>query len=204
MEKQSNKKANKLNARLVALIQKGDKAGMAELYDCYSASLLGLIMRNIPEKPVAEEVLQDVFLKVWKNINTYNPAKSSLFTWMAQIARFTAIDKLRSKENNQAQKTDSFETLVYQEEQTSEEAAFKDYGLHKVLTQLEEKQQKIIHYIYFLGYSQSETAKAMDIPLGTVKSKVRAAIISLRKILGSEPFVYILIFLDILHQNLFK
>jgi RNA polymerase sigma-70 factor (ECF subfamily) len=192
--KKNTAKNKKREVELVALLRKRDRQGLADLYDAYSGALLGLILRRIGQKDVAEEVLQDVFLKIWKEIEKYDPKKGALFTWMAQIANFTAIDRLRSKQYKRGEKTNSIENYEYlKESQAIEPQNIEDFGLQKLIRGLDEKHQIIIEYLYFKGYSQSEAAEALDIPLGTVKSRLRKAILFLRKSLGDEKLILILL-----------
>ncbi len=173
------------------MLQQKDRQGLSLLYDHYSPALLGLILRKIPDRTVAEEVLQDVFMKIWNNFERYDPNKGKLFTWMAQICNFTAIDRTRSSQFKKGRQSDSIDNYEYIKEGLSEQSYIPDSGLRKVLGKLDGKSQLIIDYLYFKGYSQSETSKQLDIPLGTVKTKVRAAIKQLRVILANEKMISI-------------
>jgi RNA polymerase sigma factor (sigma-70 family) len=202
--KKNTTKHKEREVELVALLRKRDRQGLADLYDAYSGALLGLILRRIGKKDVAEEVLQDVFLKVWREIGNYDPKKGALFTWMAQIANFTAIDRLRTKQYKSGQRSDSIEDYEYTlEQQSAEQPAMEDFGLRKVIGSLEEKHQIIIEFLYFKGYSQSEAAEALDIPLGTVKSRLRKAILLLRKLLGDEKLILILLIMLFLLKEIY-
>jgi len=157
-----------------------DKAAFGILYDNYSKSLLGLIATIVKDDELAEDILQDVFVKIWRNIDSYNKEKGTLFTWMLNIARNTSIDTLRSKVRK---------AEVISLENNLELVAVKHnislntdtLGVKKVVDTLKPEHKEIIDLVYFLGFTQEEIAKKINIPLGTVKTRVRTALIELRK-----------------------
>lgn len=170
--------------RLVLLILEKDKEAIDYLYDHYSASLYGVILRIIGEEETAEEVLQDAFTKIWFKISSYDDQKGKLFTWMLNISRNLAIDRLRSKDHKRQHRTDLIENNVYAIDQKQHHRQNPDtIGVKELLHTLNEDQQLIVNLLYFKGYTQSEVSKEYDIPLGTVKTRLRAAIKHLRKIL---------------------
>ncbi len=157
------------------------------LYDRYSDALYGVILRIVKDNAVAQEVLQDAFLKIWNRIDSYDPAKGRLFTWMMQISRNLAIDKLRSKEISQSRKTDDIQNTVHTTGSTGTTSQHEeDIGVRELLSHLREEERLVMDLVYFQGFSQSEVSKEKGIPIGTVKTRVRMAIKNLRKILGSE------------------
>jgi len=135
---------------------------------------------------VAEEVLQDTFVKIWKNARKYEASKGRLFTWFANIARNTAIDRLRSAGFRQQQKTTSTENLVDINVMGSENAQIEDTGLSAVLASLDPKYRELIEPTYFQGYSQRDIEKELGIPLGTIKTRLRTAINELRSKLNND------------------
>lgn len=160
-----------------------DKSALSYLYDNYSAALYGVVYRVLQKEDVAEEVLQDVFLKIWNKIDSYDAEKGKLFTWMLNIARNQAIDKTRSKEISKASKTRGIDNLVSRIDNTDYvEQKIDSIGLEDVLKKLSEDQRFVVEYLYFKGYSQSELAKEFNIPLGTVKTRLRSAMQQLRVI----------------------
>ena len=157
---------------------------MDYLYDHYSSALYGVISRIINNEDVAEEVLQDVFLRIWDRIDNYDVAKGRLFTWMLNIARNLAIDKTRSKEISKDRKTDDIDDLVNRIDRKQQaEQNVETIGLKEVLGRLSEDQKFVVEYLYLKGYTQSELADEFNIPLGTVKTRLRLAMIELRTIL---------------------
>lgn len=143
-----------------------------------------MIHRIITEEEIAEEVLQDTFLRIWDRIQAYDPAKGKLFTWMLNIARNLAIDKTRSREISQDRKTDDIDDLVNRIDRTDHtQQHVEAIGLQEVLLKLTEDQRFVVEYLYLKGYTQSELAEEFDIPLGTVKTRLRLAMIELRMLL---------------------
>lgn len=154
------------------------------LYDHYSGALYGVIFRILKKEEISEEVLQDVFLKIWNKIDAYDSSKGKLFTWMLNIARNHAIDKTRSKEMNKGKKTDDIDYLVNKiDTRENAELQIDAIGLREVLMELSVDQRFIVDQLYLKGYTQSEVAEEFNIPLGTVKTRLRSAMIELRSIL---------------------
>lgn len=168
---------------LIEGLLRRDKDALEELYDNYSAALLGAIMRIITNKDIAEEVLQDTFFKIWEKIDTYSTIKGRLYTWMYSIARNKALDKIRSKEYSQMSVTDTINDLGYQSIEIKDEDQ-GNYFSDELLKFLKPEQSLIIKLMYFQGYTSEDVSKKYKIPLGTVKSRVRAALKRLRAVHG--------------------
>jgi RNA polymerase sigma factor (sigma-70 family) len=145
--------------------------------------LYGVVSRIIKKEAVAEEVLQDAFLKIWDKIDTYDSSKGRLFTWMLNLTRNLAIDKTRSKEISRESKTSGIENLVSTID--NNEFTMQDVdsiGVKEILSALTDDQRFVVDHLYFKGYSQSELAEEFNIPLGTVKTRLRLAMNQLRSI----------------------
>lgn len=167
---------------LVALLKKKDKRALEYLYDNYSAAVYGVIFRIVNTKELADEVLQDCFLKVWERIGTYDAQKGRLFTWMINIARNLAIDKLRSSDVKKSRSTQDVDLLrSVNDESYSEKNNPEHIGVKEMLDNLSPEQKFVLDLMYFQGYSQSEISDEYNIPLGTVKTRVRSAIGKLRE-----------------------
>ena len=174
-------------ADLVARLKAKDRLALEYLYDNYSGALYTVIFRVIWREDVTEEVLQDVFLKVWDKIDQYDSTKGKLFTWLVNIARNQAIDKTRSKEISKEQKTGGIEKLVSRiDSQEFVEQNTEGIGVREILKKLPEDQQFVMECLYFKGYTQSEVAEEFGIPLGTVKTRTRMALQQLRITLGES------------------
>lgn len=155
------------------------------MYDNYSKAIFSVILQIIPRQEQAEDVLQEVFVKVWQNIHSYDPYKGRLYTWILNIARNQAIDRVRSKDFNQQAKTTELTENVYKG-QEGFKTKLDDTGLRKTLSQLPEDNRKLLELAYFQGYTQEEIAKMLQMPLGTVKTRIRNTLFQLRKILGIQ------------------
>lgn len=183
----SNNNINRTEANLVELLKNKEHLGLEYLYDNYSQALFGIIVRIVQSSAIAEEVLQDAFMKIWTKIDDYDPDKSRLFTWMLNVTRNLAIDKIRSKEVKNSQKTDGMEQSYNSLEiSTAFEIKVDNIGLKEQLRILNPDQIEIIDLIYYRGYTHSEVAEEYNIPLGTVKTRVRSALKRLRKFMP-EP-----------------
>jgi RNA polymerase sigma factor (sigma-70 family) len=155
------------------------------LYDHYSGALYGVIFRILKTEDIAEEVLQDVFMKIWDRFDNYDASKGRLFTWMVNIARNQSIDKTRSKEISKERKTGDIENVVSKiDGERYIEQHIEGIGVKDILNNLPQEQKFIVEHLYLKGYSQSELAEEFNIPLGTVKTRLRMAMQQLRKTLG--------------------
>lgn len=154
------------------------------LYDHYSPALYGVALKVVGEETAAGDILQEVFVKIWRNIDRYDASKGRLFTWMLNITRNTAIDSLRSKNHKLEQRVQDVNSvaLMY-EPQLAVHLSVDHLGLTKVIERLQKDQRIIIDMAYFKGHTQEEIAKTLEIPLGTVKTRMRNAIIQLRTLL---------------------
>lgn len=167
---------------LVSLLLKKDKRSFEYLYENYSSAIYGVILRIIRSEDMAEEVLQDCFLKIWNKIEDFDPEKGKLFTWMINIARNMAIDKTRSRDFKNKSKSDDIDFVVDNENgNLSEKFKIEHIGVKDMLKELNPDQHQLLDLMYFKGYSQSEISEEFDIPLGTVKTRVRAAMNILKK-----------------------
>ncbi|MEQ8425181.1 MAG: sigma-70 family RNA polymerase sigma factor, partial [Cyclobacteriaceae bacterium] len=143
--------------KLIERLKAGDKSALEYLYDRYSAALYGVVSRIIKNEDIAEEVLQDVFLKIWDRIDQYDDSKGRLFTWMLNLARNQAIDKTRSKEMSKGKKTNDLESIVSSRESNLSHQQNTDaIGLTAVLDKLPEEQKFVVRYLYLEGYTQRE------------------------------------------------
>lgn len=167
---------------LVTLLKSKDKRGFELLYDNYSKVLYGIILKIVHSEPLAEDVLQDAFVKIWKNIDAYDASKGTLFTWILNVSRNTAIDKIRSQSYKSTTKIQSLDNNVSMlDSQSNTHSKVDHIGLDKVVSSLKPEQKIIIEYIYFKGFTQAEVAEELNIPLGTVKTRVKSAINHLRE-----------------------
>jgi RNA polymerase sigma factor (sigma-70 family) len=181
--KQTNTQTFLSEESLVVQLKGKSKGALEYLYDHYSASLYGVILKIVVREEIAQEVLQDTFIKVWEKADSYDSQKGRLFTWMLNIARNLAIDRIRSKEFSQFNKTNSGFQNVHIVDQNQGDTKTDGIGMDNVLNQLPAEQKLLIDMMYFKGFSQSEISKELDMPLGTIKTRVRSAMTKLRELL---------------------
>lgn len=165
---------------LVAALQRKEEAAFEQLYTHYSAAIYGVVLRIIGKSETAQDILQESFVKAWKNIHRYDRSKGKLFTWLLNIARNTAIDVRRSAAFRYESEIRSDFDLVSEGKGGSTEIPVDHIGLKEVLAQLDDPLIEVIEMCYFQGWSHSEAAKRLDLPLGTVKSRIRQAMKILR------------------------
>ena len=176
--------------KLIKMLADRETGSLEILYDNYSAAMYGVIHRIVKNDEIAEDLLQEVFLKMWNNFPQYDPAKGRLFTWMINISRNLAIDKVRSKDftnqykNQPIEKTVSFENML-----TTASYNPETIGLKEIVKKMDPEYRIIIDLLFFEGYSQSEAAEKLNIPLGTVKTRSRAALQKLKAIFQDDKML---------------
>ena len=160
-----------------------EKAGAEALYDMYSSSLYGIIFRIVQHEEIAEDLLQETFVRIWNSFSSYDASKGRLFTWMVNIARNISIDKTRSKDFRNSSKTEDIENNVLSLEMQSDNSLNPEtMGLKELVAKLKPEQKIILDMVYFRGFTHAEVSEDLDIPLGTVKTRLRNGIMSLRKV----------------------
>jgi len=178
----SKKKISLSEEELVLALRNREKIAIEALYDMYSSSLFGVISRIIIDTPVAEDVLQETFVKIWHSFASYSTEKGRLFTWMVNIARNLAIDKIRSKDFKNQNKNQELENNVtFIDEQRNTVYKPELLGIKDLVQTLKPEQKLILELVYFKGYTHVEAADELGIPLGTIKTRLRMAIQQLRK-----------------------
>ncbi|MCE3295594.1 MAG: hypothetical protein K0R65_1308 [Crocinitomicaceae bacterium] len=166
---------------LAALLQTGSESAFSYLYDNYSGALYGVIFRIVNDADRSNDVLQDTFVKIWKNRESYESSKGTVFTWMLNIARNSAIDSNRSKHVKYKIQID--ERVVDNVSKVDEEAKTDSIGLKETVAKLKPEYRHVLEYIYIQGYTQQEFSDEFSIPLGTVKTRTRSALQELRNLL---------------------
>lgn len=167
---------------LILALREKNKLGAEALYDMYSSSLYGIIYRIVQHEEMAEDLLQDTFVKIWNSFSSYDSTKGRLFTWMVNVARNLSIDKIRSKDfRNNIKNQDIENTVNIIDEQRSTAINPDIVGVKELVQHLKPEQKSILDLVYFRGYTHVEAAEELGIPLGTVKTRMRMAITTLRK-----------------------
>lgn len=161
-------------------LQDGKPDAYAELYDRYGATLFQVILKIVKSNEDAENLLQDTFVKIWRNIGTYDASKGKLFTWFVTIARHLAIDFCRSKYFTKKNLIQNEDNLVNNQSLSVEMFELDYLGINDKVNSLEDKLKQIIDLQFYYGYTQTQISKEFNIPLGTVKSRTRNALLQLR------------------------
>lgn len=172
---------------LVERLQHGDRAVMSDIYDRYADTLYGILAKIVRSEATAEDLLQETFVKVWLQKDRYDATKGSFFTWMLNIARNMAIDTLRSGAYKASMVNRSVDDIVGMEHEPGEDAVIPEHtDLRTIVATLGTEQRAIVDLMYFQGYTQTEISEEFDIPLGTVKSRLRLAMNTLRSYFADD------------------
>ena len=170
---------------LVLALKERNNQAFSFLYDHYAGALYSIIRQIVTDNnELAGDVLQEVFINIYRKIDSYDQAKGRLFTWMLNIARNASIDTLRSKSYQNAQKNQELPENVHKGAagQTTLQNV-DNIGLRKVLEKLKPEHRVLVDLAYFKGFTHEEIAEMMAIPLGTVKTRIRNALLQLREYL---------------------
>ena len=167
---------------LTAALKAKDDQAFSYLYDHYSGSLYSIILQIVKSPETANDILQEVFISIWRKIESYDPTKGRLFTWMLNISRNASIDMLRSKNYQNSQKNQEITDNVYGLNQVTQ-MSIDSIGLSKFLGKLRPEQRVLIELAYFKGFTHDEIAEIEYIRLGTVKTRIRNALLQLREYL---------------------
>lgn len=177
-------KNNYTEEQLIGLLQDKSETAFNVLYDSYSPALYGIIFKIVNSEEAAQDVLQDSFVKIWKHFSNFDRTKGSLFTWLLNVARNTAIDYNRSKHvKYQIRTSDSIVSII---ENKGESKSFDHIGVKEAMVYLKPEYKEVIEILYFGGYTQEEASKELNIPLGTLKTRARTAMKELRVLLKDK------------------
>ena len=165
---------------IIQLLKTGDKKALTLLYDNYSNSLFGVALKITKDEALAKDALQESFIKIWKNSHKYDAKKAKLFTWLYRITKNTAIDKLRSFNNRNSREIQIESSNVYSVSTPSLNQDVIDLRQH--VDKLEQKYKTVLNALFFEGMTQQEASDELDIPLGTIKSRLKIALRELKKV----------------------
>ncbi len=166
---------------LIALLAERSERAFNELYEAYSPALYGIVVKIVHSEDIAEDLLQEAFVKIWQRADSFDRSKGSLFTWLLNVTRNHAIDYVRSK-YARAQVHEAENSVSIADEQRVE-LPIDMIGLAEQIRTLPEDHRVLIDLLYFQGYTQKEISDEFQIPLGTIKTRVRAAFTHLRVLL---------------------
>lgn len=165
---------------LVVLIKNRDQKAFSYLYDNYSKVLFGIIYAIVGDYEETEDLIQNTFIKIWNSFDNYDSSKGRLFTWMINIARNVAIDFKRSK-NSKNQNRNISNNINDVNNLFAEDFSSDTIGLIGVVEKLNSENLLLIQLAFYKGYTQHEISVELKIPLGTVKTKMRKALLILRE-----------------------
>lgn len=165
----------------MAALRRSERAAFAYLYDNYSAALYGVLHKILHDDETAQDVLQEAFVKIWRNVSNYDATKGRLFTWMLNVARNLAIDRLRSKQHSNSQRTDGLEAASRYGSEDGVILSKPDVDIvRERIAQLKVEQRAAMELVYFEGYTHVEAAEKLNVPLGTLKTRLRLALQRIR------------------------
>ncbi len=159
-----------------------DPQVIAELIDIYGDAIYGAILRLVKLESVAQEVFQDTFTKVWQKGDSYNPDAGRIYTWIMRIARNNSLNYLHSKAAKKSQKIQGDEKLVYMSDHARCADSMECCDMKGAIAQLDQKYAMIIEHIYYRGYTHQELSDEYNIPIGTIKSRIKIGLRELKKI----------------------
>ena len=177
-----NKRNSFTEIELTTGLAINDKRCLEALYDMYCGSLFGIIKRILKDEEVSEDVLQETFVKIWQCFKLYDSSKGRLFTWMANLARNLALDKLKSKSYRNSMLNDKLcdlEPTVDHQFQIKSNPEI--IGVREMVMSLKPEHKVIVDLVYYRGFTHSEAAEELNIPIGTLKTRMRMAVNHLRK-----------------------
>lgn len=174
-------------AVLLKQAARGDRAAFAEVYDATAARVHGLVLRVVRDRAQAEEVTQEVFLDVWRQASRFDAGRGSALAWLMTIAHRKAVDRVRSADSaarrdqtyHQAHQTPDHDVTA-----EAAQAAWEARRVRAAVRQLTDVQREAIELAYFGGYTHTEVAALLDLPLGTAKTRIRDGLIRLRDTIG--------------------
>lgn len=169
---------------LIFLLKNKNQDSFSDLYDSYARALYGVSFKMVNDKNIAEDILQEVFMKIWEHIDKYDSSKGTLFTWMINITRNSCRDYFRSKHYRTQSMTseNSLEKLNVGLKDSFTTTQDENDELYQLTQNLESKYREIIDLVYIYGYTQDEVSKMLDLPIGTIKTRSRTAIKILREL----------------------
>lgn len=185
-------------AALIEGLKNRDRKVFSSIYDQYSPALYGIILKIVKREEIAEDILQESFVKIWKNGPSYERDKGTLFTWMLNICRNAAIDKTRSAHFRRLGQKQMIDHQISDHINWSHQPKTEHIGLKTVINELDDKYKEIIDLVYFQGFTQQEVHEHLGIPLGTVKSRLRIGLRELRTFFRVHQATIIIFLISIL------
>lgn len=176
------------DVQILRAVADGDEQALGQLYDRYRLILFGLILRILHSQAEAEDVLQEVFLQVWRRASSFDETRGRPFTWLVTLARSRAIDRLRSLGSRDRTATESAREVIDSISDAATDAIKSEQSavVRRALAELPEEQRRSLVLAYFEGLTQTEIAERLNTPLGTIKTRMRSGMTRLRELLGER------------------
>jgi RNA polymerase sigma-70 factor, ECF subfamily len=162
----------------------GDRSAFEKLYQRYSRPVFGLALRRLGDRGRAEDALQETFVSIWRSARTYKPERGPGAPWLYGVARNAIVDRSRARQEPPAEAPDEASLEIGPDERA--EQTWTQWQVHGALARLPEREREVIALAYWSGLSQSEVAAQLGIPLGTVKTRTRSALLRIAEILEGE------------------
>jgi RNA polymerase sigma-70 factor (ECF subfamily) len=175
------------NDELLALVAQGDQAAFSSLYDQMAPRVLGLVRRLLRDHSQSEEVTQEIFLEIWQNATRYDAAKGGASTWIMTMAHRRAVDRVRASQASRNRDTKigiRDYDAAYDNVSDTVQVRIEHERVEKAMLRLTELQRQAVSLAYYGGYSHSEVAELLSVPIGTVKTRLRDGMIRLRDEMG--------------------
>jgi RNA polymerase sigma-70 factor (ECF subfamily) len=169
---------------LLRRIRQQDETALSALYDRYADLVYSLALRTLQNSAMAEEVTQDTFVKIWYHAEDWNPAHGKFSSWLLTVTRYTAIDRWRMEQRQPASSSVPPETLPDGHHESSTQADGEE--IRRLISQLPAEQAQLIECAFFHGMTHSEIAHGFQLPLGTVKTRLRLGLAKLRELCLKE------------------
>lgn len=171
---------------LIERVQHGEQAAFAELYDVLAPVVYGAVLRVLRDRAMSEEVTQEVFVELWRTAERFDPSRASVSTWAVTIARRRAVDRVR-REQSQRNRIDTLARQPADDEWAPDDTVVASLDAERVtraIAQLPDEQQVAIRLAFLDGHAHATIAEMLDLPLGTVKGRVRGGLKRMRALMG--------------------
>lgn len=178
-----------LEKHIVELLQEGNDKAISLLYEHYGDTLYGVAFKVVRDEELAQDVLQESFVKIWNKAHTYDASKARLFTWLFRITRNTAIDKVRSLSNKSEREIQMDVSGVYNVGVEDLRPELMD--MKQQLDKIEPRYRTVLEALFFEGMTQQEASEELGIPLGTIKSRLKIGLRELKKIYGAASLLFV-------------
>jgi RNA polymerase sigma-70 factor (ECF subfamily) len=182
---ETRRPVNSIDRRLARRLARRDRDALSDAYDRYGAATFGLLVGMLRDRGAAEDVLQQVFLEVWRRAGSYDPARAGLLTWIFTIARSRAIDELRRRVPEPRDPSGTI-ALLESDEGAQVDELLEQWHVAHLLSRLPSGEAELLRRRFYAGESQAEIAAATGIPLGTVKARMVSGLEGLRRMLDEE------------------